>query len=52
VGEEEGFLAPNVVAAGGPAPTFQQAVEMFATPPPTWDDVVKGVLTVDDAKPP
>ena len=57
------LLAPNVVAEGGPAPTFQQAVEMFAkTPPPTWDDVawmrrlwpgpfvVKGVLTVDDAK--
>ncbi len=57
------LLAPNVVSEGTPAPTFQQAVEMFAkTPPPTWDDVawmrgqwkgpfvVKGVLTVDDAK--
>jgi pre-mycofactocin synthase len=57
------LLAPNVVAKGSPAPTFQKAVGMFAkTPPPTWDDVawirqqwqgpfvVKGVLTVDDAK--
>jgi pre-mycofactocin synthase len=55
--------APNMVAAGQPAPTFFGAYgQWMQTPPPSWEDVawlrerwdgpfmLKGVIRVDDAR--
>ena len=62
-GKVPDLTAPNLAAAGGPAPTFFAAYgEWMQTPLPTWDDIawlreqwggpfmLKGVMRVDDAR--